>query len=122
MSTHLTAKQLSAARSELTRLQASLAQRVKTFQEGVLDPSGDSEGQRADEGGDDAAFERERSTLAAEELLAEQVRDALLRVAAGTYGICTACQRNIERERLDLVPYASTCMACARVHDSHARA
>lgn len=38
---------------------------------------------------------------------------ALNRVAAGTYGICLSCGEQIAPERLDAVPTAPRCRACA---------
>jgi len=49
-----------------------------------------------------------------EELLLEQVDAALERVEAGTFGVCQQCGREIDAERLQAVPYASHCIACAR--------
>jgi len=49
-----------------------------------------------------------------EELLLEQVDAALERIETGTYGVCQQCGRAIGAERLEAVPYASRCIACAR--------
>lgn len=38
---------------------------------------------------------------------------ALVRIENGTYGICKKCDEEIARERLDVVPYAVLCRACA---------
>lgn len=38
---------------------------------------------------------------------------ALVRVANGTYGICEVCQQPIAPERLEAIPWAATCVACA---------
>ena len=42
----------------------------------------------------------------------EQIDAALARIEAGTYGRCTGCQREIPEERLELRPFAGTCVAC----------
>jgi len=42
-----------------------------------------------------------------EELI--QVRDALDKIEAGTYGVCEVCQAEIEEDRLDANPEAKTC-------------
>lgn len=39
--------------------------------------------------------------------LLEQVRDALKRIDAGTYGLCLACGRPIEAKRLEAIPWAA---------------
>ncbi|UYO96917.1 TraR/DksA C4-type zinc finger protein [Microbacterium sp. M28] len=42
-----------------------------------------------------------------------QVEDALTRVDAGTYGVCTACGNGIPPERLEVRPFAELCVPCA---------
>ncbi|MGY1803880.1 TraR/DksA family transcriptional regulator [Blastococcus sp. SYSU D00922] len=42
----------------------------------------------------------------------EQIDAALARIEAGTYGRCTGCQAEIPEERLELRPFAGTCVAC----------
>ena len=42
----------------------------------------------------------------------EQVDEALARIDAGTYGTCTKCGTAIPEERLELRPFAATCVAC----------
>ncbi|MBX3462156.1 MAG: TraR/DksA C4-type zinc finger protein [Planctomycetes bacterium] len=43
----------------------------------------------------------------------EQIDRALARLDAGDYGRCERCQQPIATERLDLIPYATECVACA---------
>jgi RNA polymerase-binding transcription factor DksA len=42
----------------------------------------------------------------------EQIDAALARVEAGTYGRCAGCGAQIPEERLELRPFARTCVAC----------
>ncbi len=42
----------------------------------------------------------------------EQIDTALARIEAGTYGRCTGCQAEIPVERLEVRPFAGTCVAC----------
>ncbi len=42
----------------------------------------------------------------------EQIDAALARIDAGTYGRCTGCGQEIPEERLELRPFAETCVAC----------
>lgn len=44
----------------------------------------------------------------------EQVVAALERMEDGTYGICQNCQGPISDARLEAMPHAALCMACAR--------
>ena len=41
-----------------------------------------------------------------------EIDAALARIEAGTYGRCTGCQAEIPAERLELRPFARTCVAC----------
>lgn len=52
----------------------------------------------------------ERNTA---DLLAK-VEHALKRVAGGTYGICESCEQAIPVARLEVLPYATTCVSCAQ--------
>jgi RNA polymerase-binding transcription factor DksA len=43
-----------------------------------------------------------------------EIDAALKRIEAGTYGICTVCNKEIAPERLEAYPWASLCMDDAR--------
>jgi RNA polymerase-binding protein DksA len=43
-----------------------------------------------------------------------QVDEALARIEAGTYGLCSACGREIPVERLEAVPWTTLCIDDAR--------
>ena len=40
------------------------------------------------------------------------IKDALLRMTRGAYGICLSCEEEIKRTRLDAVPWAAYCVRC----------
>jgi len=42
----------------------------------------------------------------------QQVDEALQRIAKGAYGVCVECGEEIEKKRLEAVPYASHCLSC----------
>lgn len=42
----------------------------------------------------------------------EEIDAALGRIDRGTYGVCTSCGAAIPVERLELRPFAGTCVAC----------
>ena len=42
----------------------------------------------------------------------EEIDVALARIHAGTYGSCDRCGAAIPEERLELRPFAATCVAC----------
>lgn len=54
-----------------------------------------------------ALRERSRTEL-------ERVEAALRRLDDGTYGICESCGNPIAPERLEAIPWAATCIDCAR--------
>lgn len=43
----------------------------------------------------------------------DEIDAALARIAAGRYGICTSCGAAIPVPRLEVRPFAATCVACA---------
>jgi DnaK suppressor protein len=46
-----------------------------------------------------------------------EVRTALRRIGAGTFGICAECEENINLKRLAAVPWASYCIVCQEAAD-----
>jgi len=50
--------------------------------------------------------------------LLREVRSALMRVDAGTYGICSDCQEDISMKRLTAVPWTASCIVCQQAADS----
>jgi len=41
-----------------------------------------------------------------------EVRSALARIEAGTFGVCVECEEDINLKRLAAVPWASMCISC----------
>jgi len=71
-------------------------------------------GKRVGEGTAEAV-ERIHTTSAARALAAMlgDVRRALAKLAEASYGTCDTCGRAIPPERLDAIPWAVLCVACA---------
>ena len=46
-----------------------------------------------------------------------EVRAALQRIDAGTFGICVGCDENINPKRLNAAPWASSCIVCQEAAD-----
>lgn len=44
------------------------------------------------------------------EHILQEIETALRRIDDGTYGLCVACGRRIDEERLEAVPYATLCI------------
>ena len=63
-----------------------------------------------------AAAEMDRTALDAEIASAtealEDIDDALARIDAGSYGLCSGCRAEISFERLEAVPRARQCVSC----------
>ena len=49
--------------------------------------------------------------------LLRQVRDALRRIADGSYGVCLRCEEDIKPKRLDAVPWTKYCIRCQEAAD-----
>jgi len=47
-----------------------------------------------------------------EESILREIHDALRRIDEGTYGKCAFCGKEIDRERLEAIPYAKLCIKC----------
>lgn len=80
-------------------LERNLEERVKILQE--LAP-------RALPSIDPVAYQ----TAASNREVVGQITAALNRLSAGTYGVCARCGGQIDPDRLEVIPYATTCMEC----------
>jgi RNA polymerase-binding protein DksA len=58
------------------------------------------------------------SLLNSEEHVLEETEAALGRLRQGTFGICEGCGLEIDKSRLEALPYARSCIECARKHES----
>jgi RNA polymerase-binding transcription factor DksA len=98
------AKALKARLSELTS-------RVAEIDNELRKPlSADSEDQATDLENQDALGGIEYSGL--QEI--KQIKEALERIANGTYGVCAECGTDIDPKRLRALPNATRCISCAR--------
>lgn len=81
----------------------------------LLDSDGGDAAQHdADRDVDLALGDRDTAELAA-------LQQALSRLAAGRYGLCTDCGDEIAMPRLEHAPAALRCVACESRHEGHAR-
>jgi DnaK suppressor protein len=103
------------ARAELIALRDDLETRATALRSGASAPSGGiSFGKRVGEG-TSIAIERFADVAIHDQILQQQaqVLAALQRIDDGTYGTCPVCGAPIAPERLDAVPWATTCVGCA---------
>ncbi len=97
-------------RKKLLAMQAELQQRLERTQ---------SEERHEVEEGDDTTAQLWQASEVRDGLNDEAVAElgdisrALARVDDGDYGICTNCNEPIDPRRLEVLPYAELCVACA---------
>ncbi|MFL0195079.1 TraR/DksA C4-type zinc finger protein [Clostridium sp. WILCCON 0269] len=53
-----------------------------------------------------------------EEIIIRKIDDAFKSIENGTYGICKKCGRNINKNRLESIPYAQYCIDCQKSIDN----
>ena len=68
----------------------------------------------ADLGTDNFEQEFTLSLLQNQEQALDEIREALGRIDRGTFGECEECHQPIPKARLQALPYARHCVACAR--------
>ena len=44
----------------------------------------------------------------------QEIDNALANIKNGRYGICEICNKEIDNKRLDLIPYSTSCIECAK--------
>lgn len=101
--------------ASLVALRDELEARAAALRSGADVPSGGiSFGKRVGEG-TSIAIERFTDVAIHDQIVQQlaAVEAALARLADGTYGTCTVCHRPIAAERLEAIPWAATCVACA---------
>jgi len=63
---------------------------------------------------DSGGVDRNITLAQNEEGLLQAVEEALERIEQGDFGACQECGEPISAARLEAVPYAATCVSCAR--------
>jgi DnaK suppressor protein len=99
----------------LTALRDDFENRATSLRAGANVPSGCiSFGKRVGEG-TSIAIERFADVAIHDQIIQQlaAVDGALLRLAAGTYGVCEVCRHRIAPERREAIPWAATCVSCA---------
>jgi DnaK suppressor protein len=95
--------------AEIQRLKHEIAMHARLAQE--RESSGN------DIGDDGMEIEQVSKNLALKkhlERLLAQIEAAVRRIEQGVYGLCERCGQAINPERLQVLPYATTCLDCAR--------
>ena len=113
----MTRAQLTAYRKTLTQLAATVERGLAHDQREVMHmdepdvPGGPLPS--TDEVLDSGVQEVETGVMAAEEGMLGEIKAALARIEAGTFGRCEGCGKAIPRARLGALPYARYCVGCA---------
>jgi len=99
-------------RASTSLLIDQLAGDLDNFQGSRRDSPADDE---HDPEGPTLAFEHSQSAaiLGQTRVHLAQIDDAILRLDAGTYGVCVTCGSAIPVARLDARPYSTQCVTCA---------
>jgi RNA polymerase-binding transcription factor DksA len=111
----LTQDEVRAFERRLRDLHGTLQQRLGDLEQESLLPGEEGQlAQRYDRSLEEAGMDPAAEILGSEEAILYEVREALERVKEGRFGRCESCEQPVERERLELVPHARMCAACAR--------
>jgi DnaK suppressor protein len=70
-----------------------------------------------DDGLADAAAEMDVALVKRESVELQDVEAALARIADGSYGVCIACEGEIDRARLNAYPTAKRCLHCQEEYE-----
>ena len=108
--------------AERAQLESDIYERTQGSEAVVpTDPISDAGGLESYKADDaDAMRDTERNqaiTRNSEQILA-QVKTALQRLDAGSYGICQNCGKPINPRRLERLPYATLCVDCQDLADT----
>jgi RNA polymerase-binding transcription factor DksA len=102
-------------RSELRESMAYIENINKEQSMGARESSGDLSSyayHQADQGSDTNLMEQTVAMMEGERDKIRLLNDAMRRIADGTYGVCEMCGEYIQDSRLEIIPYATYCVAC----------
>lgn len=75
------------------------------------------------EEGASEAFELEKRLALEKRLMVTlaEIEHALRKFEQGTYGVCDMCGKNVEMERLEVLPQANLCLGCKSQQSKNAK-
>jgi DnaK suppressor protein len=103
-------KDYSALKTKLESKLQSLLEREKDIEDVLGDPGNSDWEENALE------MENDETWLGIGELTKDevhQIRQALNRIEHGKYGVCGQCGKDIPSERLELLPWTTSCVDCS---------
>lgn len=108
-------------RSRLLQLRARLSsdidQQVESIQQIISRPGELSNVPGHIGDNDSEGLIRETALTQTQENILSQADAALRRIEEGQFGVCEECEREINRERLDFMPFTPYCVECAAQHE-----
>jgi RNA polymerase-binding transcription factor DksA len=119
----LSSAELEAYKNRLIALRTRIRGDVSTMTDGALSHSrseaaGDLSAMplhMADIGSDNFEQEQTLSFIQSDNVTLDLIEEALTRIKAGTYGICENCGKSIPKVRLNVLPYAASCVHCVEL-------
>lgn len=120
MNREVACRALAADRDESIALIETMSSRLRAVVDAGADASSDDE---HDPEGSTLAFERGQlvAQIDRSKTRLVEIDAALIRVEAGTYGVCENCGAEIAEARLEALPAARLCIACASSSGSSRR-
>ena len=100
-----------AIRGKLTQRLEQLTERLGKIESHLRSPGSKDSQEWASEAENAEVLEHLDETERRE---VEEIRGALVRIEAGSYGTCTGCGEAIDVRRLEALPTTRTCIACAQ--------
>lgn len=97
-------------RTRLEERLRELSERLEEIDDDLHEHQEDDFGDRAIETAGDEVLEGLGSAGQRE---IQQIRATLVRLDKGTYGTCTRCGQSVGERRLQAIPHAALCIACA---------
>lgn len=106
MSTHINTDK---AREHLVALQDELVARLARIEAERVERNAPDNEQWSDQAGLRGRDDEQLAVQFAAQGELNQVKEALARLEAGRYGLCSVCGEEIEPERLEALPFATRC-------------
>ena len=93
----------------------------KIFSSSQRDAAGDLSAysvHMADQASDAQEREKAYHMASSEGRLLYHIDEALRRIKDGTFGLCLACGKKIQKTRLEVVPHARLCIECKKLEEN----
>jgi len=114
-------KQRERLEDERSRLLSELAELESRAPSDEERREGSPFGKQVEEAAETFEMERDLALKQRLEAVFAEVEHALGKIAAGTYGRCDACGKEIEAARLEALPQANLCLSCKAKQAKDAR-